>query len=219
MKPLLIIANWKSNKNLKEAKEWLSLFIKNSVKLSLENKEIVICPPYPVLYIFNEFKNQGLFKLGAQDISCFNNGSFTGEVNGELLKDFVEYVIIGHSERREKFNELDQMIEKKLNNALINTLDPIYCVQNEGMVIPKEVNIVAYEPIFAIGTGNPDSPENANLIAGNIKKKYGTEKVLYGGSISKENVRSFTQATNLDGVLIGGSSLDPLEFIEIIKNA
>ncbi len=219
MKPLLILANWKSNKNFKEANEWLNLFRKNSAKLNLENKEIVICPPYVVLYIFNEFKNKPHFRLGAQDISQFSKGQFTGEVNGELLKEFVSYVIIGHSERRKIFNESNKLIEEKLKNALTNDLVPVYCAQGENVAIPKGVRIVAYEPTFAIGTGNPDSPENANLVAGNIKRKYGVEKVLYGGSVSKENVKSFTRMTNIDGVLVGNSSLNPLEFIEIINNA
>ena len=99
-------------------------------------------------------------------------------------------------------------------------LIPIFCVQNENTVIPDGVKITAYEPVFAIGTGNPDSFENANIVAGKIKNKNKTvQYVLYGGSVASKNVNSFTQMPNIDGVLVGSASLDANEFLEVIKNA
>jgi triosephosphate isomerase len=157
--------------------------------------------------------------LGAQNVSPFDEGAYTGEVNAKQIKDFVQYVLIGHSERRQNFNETEDMLIKKVDMTLKYGLNPIFLVQNQEDVIPQGVQIVAYDPSFAIGSGTPDTPENADAIAAVIKSKNNNAQVLYGGSVTSENVKSFTAKTNLDGVIVGGASLEAEEFIKIIKNA
>lgn len=222
MKPLLIIANFKSNKTLSEAKEWLQEISKFKSQISnLPNKEIIVCPSFVHLPIFNSFipEHKLPIRLGAQNISRLPGGSYTGEVNGSQIKDFADFVLIGHSERRGTFGEDESVIEEKLKMAREYNLTPILCVQNENNKIPQEVSIVAYEPVLAIGSGNPDTPENAQNLAQKIKEQTKVHHVLYGGSVTPENVKSFTEMRDIDGVLVGHESLDPLEFLKIIENA
>lgn len=221
MKKLFIIANWKSNKTETEAKQWFAEFSIFNFQFSNEEKEIILCPSFTLLSGIKSLiiSNKLSIKLGAQNVSSFENGAYTGEVNSEQIKDFVDYVIIGHSERRENFLETDEIISRKVEMAKKHNLIPIFCVQAEKTNIPEGVKIVAYEPVFAIGTGNPDTPGNADKIAAKIKEKNKIDYVLYGGSVNATNVHSFTQMPNINGVLVGGSSLDPKEFLEIIKNA
>jgi triosephosphate isomerase len=127
-------------------------------------------------------------------------------------------VLIGHSERRQNFNESEDMLTKKITMALKYGLNPIFLFQNREDVILQGVQIVAYEPVAAIGTGNPDTSENADAVAAVIKSKNSVQ-VLYGGSVTSENVKSFTAKTNLDGVVVGGASLEAEEFLKIIQNA
>lgn len=215
MKRNIIVANWKSNKTESEAKDWLSQFS------SLSNKEIIICPPFTLLSLMSsEVRSQKLrVKVGAQDISPFEEGAYTGEVNGKQLKDFADYVIIGHSERRISFGETDEMLFRKNELAKENGLATIYCVQGKETKIPMNIDSVAYEPIDAIGTGHPDTPENADSVAAYFKTNLKVSCVLYGGSVTAINVKSFTQMPNIDGVLIGKASLDAKEFCKIIENA
>ena len=222
MDKLLIVANLKSYKTENEAKEWLEKFIK--IKKSgqnLDTKEIVICPPFQLLFMFRAYAtDKGLpVKIGAQNVWPFDEGAYTGEVNAIQIKDFAEYVLIGHSERRNNFGETDVMLSKKTELSLKYGLTPIFLVQGKDSLIPQGIEIIAYEPVSAIGSGNPDTPENANQIASAIKSKNNTYKVLYGGSVTPENVKSFTSMPGINGVLVGGASLDPEEFIKIIQNA
>jgi len=218
MKKVFIVANWKSNKTKIEAEKWVKEF---NLQADGSDKEIIICPPFTLLSDLKALVigNKLSVKLGAQDISPFYKGSYTGEVNGEQVKEFGDYVIIGHSERRKYFNEKDNLVEQKVEIAKDYKLNPILCVQGEVLTVPKGVEIVAYEPVFAIGTGNPDSPENADKIAQNIKEKNKIQFVLYGGSVTSKNVKAFTEMPNIDGVLVGTASLDPLEFARIIEQA
>lgn len=235
MKKLFIVANWKSNKNISEAKEWIEEVESSKLKAegpsgvqSNGKKEIIVCASFTLLpdlksLIFNPTGTRGLkssIKLGVQDISPFGPGAYTGEVNGEQIKEFADYVLIGHSEQRKYFHEDTESINKKIEMALKYNINPIVCVQDEKEKIPQKVSFVAYDPAFAIGTGNPDTPENANTIAEEIKRKNNNVKyVLYGGSVNSKNVGSFTNQSSIDGVLVGGASLDAKEFLEIIKNA
>lgn len=223
MKKLFIIANWKSNNDSIQVKDWIERF--TSHDLGFTNKEIIICPSFVHLSIFkSSFLNHKLTSLGAQDISHFDEGSYTGEVNGKQIKEFADYVIVGHSERRTDFNETHEIIAQKIAMAEKYNLTPILCVSsldqiyNSKFVIHNSELIVAYEPLSAVGSGNPDSPENAEKVAINIKKELNAF-VLYGGSVNSDNVKSFTQIASIDGVLVGRASLDPFEFLEIIKNA
>ncbi len=233
MKKLFIVANWKSNKTEIEAKEWLQKISSPSVLssgskdikydvLSIQDKEVIVCPSFTALSFLKSSitSHKSSIKLGAQNISPFEPGAYTGEVNGQQIKEFADYVTIGHSERRENFGETDEVLEKKVNMAHKFNLIPIFCVQNSDTVIPVNVNIVAYEPIFAIGSNNPDTPENADKIASIFKNKNkSVQYVLYGGSVNSQNVKSFTQMENIDGVLVGGASLDANEFLKLINNA
>ncbi len=220
MKKILIIANWKSNKNEKEAWEWLSYFESEMHPESVEGKEIIICPSFPLLPVVKSFiKSHGAkIRIGAQDISSFNKGAYTGEVNGNQIKEYAEYVLIGHSERRKELGESDELLEKKVGQALESELKPIFCVEDKNTFIPQNIRLVAYEPVFAVNSGNPDTPKNANTVAEKIKRNHAIEYVMYGGSVTGKNVHSFTQMPHVNGVLVGRASLDPKEFIEIIKH-
>jgi triosephosphate isomerase (TIM) len=214
MEQPLIIANWKSHMTAKEALVWLS-----EMKETLQStqKQVVVCPPFTLLSLLH----QQLLptQLGAQNISPFSKGAYTGEIHGEQIKEFADYVIIGHSERREYFHEDDDILSKKVAMAKSVGLIPVYCVQGVDTVVPKEVAIVAYEPIWAIGSGKAESPEHANEVAKTIKSKTAVEKVLYGGSVDGANVESFTKMSDLSGVLVGGASLDPQKFSQLISHA
>jgi len=219
MSKRLIIANLKSNLNFEEGKAWIDAFLKHKDEIDkLTEKEIIICPPFTLLLSFYSAFSGTSLQIGAQNISPFDEGAYTGEINGKQIKDFAKYVLIGHSERRNNFSENDDMLAKKLELSLKYSLIPIYLIQGKDTQIPQGAEIIAYEPIFAIGSGNPDTPENADIVAAGIKKEH-QYQVLYGGSVTSENVNSFTSKENLNGVLVGGASLDPQEFIEIIKNA
>lgn len=221
MKNLLIVANLKSYKTEIEAREWLEAFKKiKELGQNTSGKEIVICPPFTLLSLFNSFilDNDLPAKVGAQNVSSFDEGAYTGEINARQVKDFAEFVLVGHSERRRSFNETDAELSKKIEFSLKYGLEPIFLVSSNEDIIPHGVKIVAYEPLFAIGTQTPDTPENANSASAKIKEK-NVEKVLYGGSVNPQNVKSFTGMENIDGVLVGGASLDAKEFIGIVQNA
>lgn len=187
----------------------------------LSNKEVVVCPSFICLSAMKGIiGEQNLpIKLGAQNISPFAEGAFTGEVNGKQIKELADYVIVGHSERRKNFGETDEVLFEKYRLAKENGLMVIYCVQGKETKVPAGVEIVAYEPVNAIGTGNPDTPENAESVGAYFKGNFKVQTILYGGSATASNVMGFTKMPNLDGVLVGKASLDPLEFLQIIKNA
>lgn len=218
MDSLFIVANLKSNKTYDEAKSWLEAF-KTIDESLLEEKKIIVCPSFTLLGLFKSFFSDNNLKvsLGAQSVSSLDEGAHTGEVNAKQIKDFADFVIIGHSEERKLLNESDETLTQKVNLSIKYGLTPIFCVQDKDTFIPQGVLIVAYEPVFAIGSGNPDSPENANEVASSLKQK-GDYRVLYGGSVTNENVGSFTSQPNLSGVLVGGASLEAEAFIKIIQN-
>ncbi|MCL5438667.1 MAG: triose-phosphate isomerase [Patescibacteria group bacterium] len=223
MKKLFIIANWKSNKTEHESIKWIQEFPISSRSAGQfpNNKEIIICPSFVYLPLLKSYilDHNLPIKLGTQNISKFDEGAYTGEINGKQIKDFADYVIIGHSERRQNFSESEETINKKIEQAKKYRLTPILCVQNPDFRISQKIEIIAYEPVFAIGTNYPDTPENASLVSAEIKKNSLSNHVVYGGSVTSKNVKEFTQKSNIDGVLVGNASLDPLEFFEIIKNA
>lgn len=219
MNKLFIVANLKSYKTESEANDWLNSTKKLLEETDLNKKEIIICPSFTLLPIFHKFikENNLAIKLGAQNISPFDEGAYTGEINAKQIKEFADYVLIGHSERRDNFKEDDEMLSKKTQQSLKYGLIPIFLIQSLDSLIPQWAEIIAYEPIFAIGSGNPDTPENANNIAEQIKQK-GNYEVLYGGSVNSANINSFVSQPNLSGVLVGGASLEAEEFIKIIEN-
>lgn len=222
MKKLFIIANWKSNKTTNEAYQWITEFESKINPGNNSDKEVIICPSFISLPSLKAYILQKdlPYKLGAQDISPFTKGAHTGEVNAEQIAETGEYALIGHSERRKELGENDFLIQDKVARAIEAALVPILCVQGVDTPIPQGVPIVAYEPIFAIGTGNPDTPEDAENVASEIKKSNPfVEFVLYGGSVTPEDVKSFTSLPSVNGVLVGGASLDVEKFVQIIENA
>ena len=225
---LLIIGNWKCNPtSLAEAKK---LF--NKVK----NTDAVICPPFCYLNSLKIENCKLKIQLGAQDCFWENNGPYTGEISPAMLKNLrVAYVIIGHSERRIHFQETDKIINKKLKAALKVGLIPILCIgEKRGESAEKIINrqlredlkgiarkdlnkiIIAYEPVWAIGTGNFCPPNKAKKAPKLIKSKINT-KILYGGSVNSKIAKSYIDV-GFDGLLVGGASLNAEEFIKIVKN-
>lgn len=223
MKRKYIIGNWKSNKNIVDVRNWFDEFRKlhSQNNKSLKDIETVVCPPYVFLPLAKKLRDDYKLplKLGAQDMSPFGNGAYTGEISASQLAEFVEYVLIGHSERRNNFEEDDKLLSEKVKRANEAELNSIYCVQDENTFIPEGVTIVAYEPVWAIGTGKTDTPGNANRVAHAIKQKWSGDVLIYGGSVTPDNVTSFIKKDSIDGVLPGGASLDAVKFWEMNINA
>lgn len=214
----LVVANLKANKTWDELGAWLDV-VGSAAKRFLGT--VVVCPSSPFLVATHQKLQSAswLIKLGSQDVSKFEQGAYTGEVAASQIASVCQYAIIGHSERRQHFREDETILAQKVRNAQAASIKPIYCVQTALDLIPEGVEIVAYEPVFAIGTGSPDSPENVLKIAHEIKQK-GTFSVLYGGSVSPENIKSFLLKGAVDGVLVGATnSLDPQKFIKILEIA
>lgn len=217
-KSIWIVANWKSNKTIAEALDWVSKVGSEIPKR--DNLKIVVCSTFSALSEVKKTITVGNYPLivGSQDLSPFDVGTFTGEESASLLKELVSISILGHSERRQNFSETDEMIVKKVEQALQNGITPLVCVQGPDTLIPEGCKLVAYEPIFAIGTDNPDTPENANIVAKELKQNHGQDlEVLYGGSVTSENIKTFIKQPYIAGVLVGKASLDVVDFIKMVK--
>ncbi len=213
-----IIANWKSNKTISEALSWID---EVGPKLSRrDDTKVVVCPPFTDIEEVKKAVLVGNYPIivGAQDISPYDNGPYTGEESARILSELVDLSILGHSDRRKNFSETDGIVTQKAAQARQFNITPLVCVQDETTPVPEGVNLVAYEPVFAIGTGNPDTPDNADRVAASLKGRYGDLTILYGGSVDSENAKAFLQKENLDGLLIGKASLDPEEFLKILVN-
>ena len=228
MKKLSIIGNWKSYKTASETQDWFDQISSNKDSFSaLVDKDIILCVPFTVLAKAKSLLNQYMLPLyiGAQDISQFDEGKYTGAINGKQIQEFATYVIIGHSERRKYFGDTDEVVAEKIGKAVSYNLTPIVCISDIEQVhhIPDigedKQMVIAYEPLFAIGSGTPDTPENAELMCSRIQQLKPNVSVIYGGSVTSENVHSFTSMPSITGVLPGGASLDPQEFFQIIQNA
>ena len=247
MRKKVIAGNWKMNKLPNEAIEFIEQ-LAPMVKQS--NAEVILCVPYVDLF-YTLLTAQGTnIKIGAQNMHYKRNGAYTGEVSPEMLKKIgVEYVIIGHSERRQYYNETDQSVNEKVKAAFVYGIKPIVCVGEtleqrekgetekiittqtklafEGLEATQvEQTIIAYEPIWAIGTGKTASSEEANeaikRIREEISKIYGqivAQKVIiqYGGSVKSSNAKELFSTSDIDGWLEGGASLDPEEFSKIVN--
>jgi len=216
MRPL-IVANWKCNPITLAKAKLLFNSVKKGIK-NVKNVEVVICPPFIYIPYLLKPKTYHLNpKFGAQDCFWEEKGAYTGEVSPKMLKDLgVEYVIIGHSERR-ALGETNEMINKKIRAALKSGLKPILCIDKISQIkkdLKTEI-IIAYEPLFAIGTGKPCSIEKAKKMRTSLIR---FKTVLYGGSINSENAKDYMEKAGFQGLLVGGASLEPKEFIQIVKN-
>lgn len=209
-----IVANWKAHFTVEKLYTWLHHFSALPLKKCGENIEIIICPPFPFLQNVDEVLYDPIIKIGAQDVSQFTSGAYTGEVTAETLSGIVDYAIIGHSERRIHLHETDDHIKEKCERALEQHIQPILCVRNEQDLIHKNIPFVAYEPINAIGTGNNvDIEEVVNMKR--ILPLDKDTKFLYGGSVKPHDAAVYLSSPEIDGVLVGGSSLVPEELFNI----
>lgn len=219
----LLVANWKSNKTIAEARRWVKTFLKQERK---EYGQYVVCPPLSLIQSVFEL-SEGEFSLGVQNLSPFDAGAYTGEVSGFSLQGFgVEFAILGHSERRKYLRESSHLVAQKVDEALAYDITPIVCVdmdyaREQAQQLShdhlKSV-IVAYEPIHAISTfGGKEDPLDVTLA--NIKKLRdifrSDSKIIYGGSVDAENSLIYLQQDTVDGVLVGHASLDPIEFASL----
>ena len=210
----IIVANWKMNPtSLAEAKK---IFSEVQGKTNIET---IICPPFVYLPSLNK---SSMVKLGAQDCSWKEEGAYTGDISPKMLKSLgAEYVIIGHSERRKYHNETYVVINKKIDSALKSGLKVILCIENISQ-LKKSASfknlIVSYEPVFAIGTGNPCSPQRAKRARELIQRNLsGNIPILYGGSTNSKNAKSYIKEAGFNGLLVGGASLVSKEFNKMIN--
>jgi triosephosphate isomerase len=246
MRTPIIAGNWKMNKAPDEAFELMDSMLENLDVM--EGVDVVICPPFTSIETFAEMFDGTTLYLGAQTMSWQDKGAFTGEISPLMLKGRCEYVILGHSERRQYFHETDEDVRKKVEAALRHGIYPIICVgenleQNEAgetfSVIERQITaaldglpieqalkcVIAYEPIWAIGTGRPATGEGANVVAAEIRRLVremhgGTVadeiRIQYGGSVNAANIAEFVSQPDIDGALVGGASLDPDQFVRIV---
>jgi triosephosphate isomerase len=251
MRRKVIAGNWKMNKNVDESAMLINE-LKDRLKDIADGIEVVLCPPITSLGIGSQLLRASRLKLGAQNMHFEDEGAFTGEVSGRMLKSIgCEYVILGHSERRTYFHESDEIINRKVKKALASGLKPIVCVgetldeRERGLtevVVTKQVKgvlegipledirrlVIAYEPVWAIGTGKNATPQQANevhkLIRSLISKMYDRAAadgliIQYGGSVKPENAADLLGQPDIDGALVGGASLQADSFAKIIEAA
>lgn len=251
MRKQIAAANWKMNLNLPQAIELLDAMVNKNISLS-ENQLAVVGVPFPYLITAVEkFKSANSFFVAAQNCYQESSGAFTGEVSASMIASCgIEYVIIGHSERREYFNESNEVLATKVNIALSNNVKPIFCcgealaireTEGQNEFVEKQLMeslfhlsseqikdfVVAYEPIWAIGTGKTASAEQAQEMHAHIRKvfaaKYGEPvadsiSILYGGSVKANNAEEIFGKPDVDGGLVGGASLNADEFEVIIRS-
>jgi len=243
-----IAGNWKMNKTVEEALD-LVRQLKASIP-NIEEVEVAVAPPFTALYAVSQELKGSSIRLAAQNLFYEEKGAFTGEVSPLMLKEIgCQYVIIGHSERRQFFGETDETVNLKIKAALAQGLKPIFCVgetlkervegktfsvierQAEGGLQglgEEEMNniVIAYEPVWAIGTGRTATPEQAeevhHFIRERLEKLYLREiaegvRIQYGGSVTPENIKGLMSQENIDGALVGGASLKPESFSKIVR--
>ena len=249
MRKPIIAGNWKIYKTKDDALAFIY-----AVNLAVPSKDLVesvICAPS--IFLRDLVKREGEnIKIGAQNMHYANEGAYTGETSAAMLKSYgVDYVVIGHSERRAYFNETDETVNLKVIQAINNDITPILCVGESleireagttDQVVKKQIEkaylnvdaeealktVIAYEPIWAIGTGRTATPDQANdtikAIRNVLQNLYGKEvaeavRILYGGSVNTKNIESLLSMSDIDGALVGGASLDPNSFLTLVKAA
>ena len=247
MRSLMIAGNWKMNTTITEA-----VALVKEIRTALDSVggvDKVVCPPFISLAAVQEILKRSSIKVGAQNMYFEPKGAYTGEVSPSMLSGLCEYVILGHSERRQYFAETDEIVNKKVKAALAAGLTPIMCVgerleENEAgktvEVVTRQLKnglkgieplqgiIIAYEPVWAIGTGKAATSEEANATIGVIRKTIAELhskriadgiRILYGGSMNAANIAELVQKPEIDGGLVGGASLKAAEFISMVEQA
>ena len=224
MKHFYIAGNWKSYKGANDAKLWVERFAElyKEKPFTKDVVTVVLCPPYTLLSQMNaDIKKFNLpIALGSQDVSPYGEGAYTGELNAKQLSEFVSWTIIGHSERRRNLGETDELLAHKVTQAKAAGLSVIYCVQDEAVIVPETVDVIGYEPpwaISAVSGGVAQNVESANRVCEKIRIKYPHIPVIYGGSATPENVSSFVDQSAISGVLPGGASMDAEKFFAMIS--
>ena len=247
MSEIVVAANWKMNKTVSESDKLIKEILKNIP--AIDSVTCVIFPPFLSIPSAAGFIESTSIKLGSQNMHSAQNGAFTGEVSAPMLQDFCSYVLLGHSERRLLFGETDEFVNEKLTAAIDCGLRPIVCVGEQSSdrqngltenVIRNQIKnsfkniteisniIVAYEPVWAIGTGTAASPDDAEDVNKFIREELGSifgtvqvskTPILYGGSVTENNIADFLGKPNVNGALIGGASLNSENFTEILRIA
>jgi triosephosphate isomerase (TIM) len=248
MRKPIIAGNWKMHKTLAEAKAFIEE-VKGSVPAT-DKVDSVVCAPALFLERLVELTKDSDLAIGAQNMHFEESGAFTGEISPKAISDIgVQYVIIGHSERREMFNETDESVNRKALAAFQYNLIPIVCVgetleqrengQTNELVasqVQKALNglieeqvkqtVIAYEPIWAIGTGKSSTAEDANEVCAHIRKTIAEQfspeaaaavRIQYGGSVKPSNIKEYMAQPDIDGALVGGASLDPQSFLQLLE--
>jgi triosephosphate isomerase len=251
MRQKIVAGNWKMNKTFQEADDLLFAIADELNDKGRDNVTVVVCPPFPFLEMACDIAADNDFYVGAQNLSQWDSGAYTGEISAAMLNSMgVVYCILGHSERRTYFGETDEIIAQKINQALVQELIPIYCCgevlkeREKGVhfeVVRKQVSealfhlnsdtirsiVIAYEPVWAIGTGVTATPGQAQemhaFIRGLIAEKFGKEiademTILYGGSCNAKNAAELFANPDVDGGLIGGASLKAEDFVTIVNS-
>jgi len=247
MRTPIIAGNWKMNKNVAEAVELVRALREATV--SVDKVEMVVCPPFIALTAVKEALAGSKIAVGAQNMHWEEKGAYTGEISPLMLKGLVTYVIIGHSERRQYFNETDATVNKRVKAALAHGLLPIMCVgetlaQREAgetaVVVTTQVMnglaglsaeevksiVIAYEPVWAIGTGKAATTADAQGVTGGIRRLLAAlfdqatadaVRIQYGGSVNAANIVDYMSQPDIDGALVGGASLEAHSFVEIVR--
>jgi triosephosphate isomerase (TIM) len=237
VRKVIIAGNWKMYKNQAESLAFVQEF-KSEVEDFKDNQEIVLCAPFTSLTALSKHLHGSRIMLGAQNIHWSDEGAYTGEISGSMLTEIgVDYVIVGHSERRQYFGETDQTVNLRLKAAQKYNLKPILCVgetkeqrdagETENIIIAQLKSdlldidqsnlVIAYEPIWAIGTGDTCAASEANRVIGIIREQLNNKNVSiqYGGSVKPENVDEIMAQPEIDGALVGGASLSASSFARI----
>ena len=247
MRVPLVAGNWKMHTTVSEARS-LARDLVDSLN-GLAGVEVVVCPPFVSLVPVKDILSGSSLKLGAQNMHAQDKGAFTGEVSPAMLRGICDYVILGHSERRHLFGEGDEFINAKVHMALESRLNPVLCVGEtleereankteevltrqmkqgmQGVEGPSGL-VIAYEPVWAIGTGRPADGMDADSVIGFIRSTLAEvigpslaeeTRILYGGSVNPRNIQEFMSQTEIDGALVGGASLVADDFMEIVRAA
>jgi triosephosphate isomerase len=241
-----VAGNWKMNTAAGSARALVEDIRAGGID-SINGVDKVVLPPFPFLGDVVQAAKGSTLAVGAQNVHWEEKGAFTGEVSTEMLRELVDYVLIGHSERRTYFCETDETVNKKLRAVLVAGLRPVVCVGETGPerqagqmeavlrrqvigafsdIAPDAAIIVAYEPVWAIGTGVAATPADANAAIGFVRRSLagisGTEfaaqvRILYGGSVTPDNIASFVEEPEVDGGLVGGASLIAASFVEMVR--